>query len=62
MPGAHQEDVETQLEAFYNFHSQPLAIKPEALSWGIPNKALELLENPEISEAYRRRLEIKSML
>lgn len=62
MPESHQEDILSQLEAFYGFHAQPLAVKPEALSWGIPNKALEILENPDISETYRRSLEIRSVL
>lgn len=62
VPEDHREDIEAQLDAFYGFHAQPLAVKPEALSWGIPNKALEILENPEISEAYRRSLEIRSIL
>jgi glutathione S-transferase len=62
IPKEHEEDIATQLESFYGFHAQPLAVKPEALSWGIPNNALEILENPEISEAYRRSLEIRSVL
>ena len=62
MPEEHQEDILAQLEAFYGFHAQPLAAKSEALSWGIPNKALEMLEDPEISDTYRRSLEIRSIL
>lgn len=62
LPDGHSEDIETHLENFYAFHAQPLAIKPETMSTGITNKALELLGKPGLSDAYRRCLEIKSVL
>lgn len=61
LPDGHSEDIETHLENFYAFHAQPLAVKPETMSTGITNKALELLEKPGLSDAYRRCLEIKSV-
>jgi glutathione S-transferase len=62
IPEEHRERIQSLLEKLYSFHAKTLTIGPNEKKHGIPNKAAELLEQKDLTEAHRRALEIKSVL
>ena len=50
------------MDRVYAFHAKALMVPAEERAFGVPNEAAERLERSDISDGYRRALEIKSLL
>ena len=62
MPTERKEDIIRLMDEIYAFHAMALTIPEEDRLHGVPNMAAALLERSDISEEYRRALEMKSIL
>ncbi|KAF7556753.1 hypothetical protein G7046_g6223 [Stylonectria norvegica] len=64
LPPEHRTTIARLMDKMYSFHALPLAVSSTAgqYEYGIPNTAAARLEKSDLSEPYRRALEIKSVL
>ncbi|KAJ6444119.1 thioredoxin-like protein [Purpureocillium lavendulum] len=62
LPEEHRETIDRLMNKIYAYHAKALLVAPDDRKDGIQNQAAAMLENPELSETYRRALEIKSVL
>lgn len=62
LPREHRETIERLMDKLYAFHGKALLVAPENRSHGYPNTAAAMLESTDLSEEYRRALEMKSIL
>lgn len=61
LPEEHRETIDRLMNKIYAYHAKALLVAPDDRKDGIQNQAAAMLENPELSETYRRALEIKSV-
>lgn len=61
LPSSQKETIERLMDLLYNFHAKALCTPEEQRIHGVPNYAAAKLESKDISESYRRALEIKSV-
>lgn len=62
VPSEHRDTIERLMDLVYGFHAQALCIPESRRTHGVKNLAAAQLERSDISERYRRALEIKSVL
>lgn len=62
LPTEHRETIRRLVDKMYAHHANALLVAPEVRKDGLPNKAAAMLENPWLSRAHRRALEVKSVL
>ncbi|GJN81228.1 hypothetical protein PLIIFM63780_004760 [Purpureocillium lilacinum] len=62
LPEEHRETIERVMDKIYAYHAKALLVAPDDRKDGLQNQAAAMLEDPELTEAHRRALEIKSVL
>jgi glutathione S-transferase len=61
VPDEHRETIERLMDQLYSFHAMSLSVPPDDHRHGVSNQAAAMLERADLSDSYRRRLEIKSL-
>ncbi|KAL3955092.1 hypothetical protein ACCO45_010655 [Purpureocillium lilacinum] len=59
LPEEHRETIERVMDKIYAYHAKALLVAPDDRKDGLQNQAAAMLEDPELTEAHRRALEIK---
>lgn len=61
VPTEHRETIDRLIESLYSFHAMAVSIPEKDRIHGVPNVAAAKLERSDISDKYRRALEMKSV-
>jgi hypothetical protein len=61
VPAEHRETIDRLMDGLYAFHALSLSTPERERIHGVPNVAAAMLERSDISDTWRRALELKSV-